>query len=78
MKKRISNIEQGILNVEGVKNNEGLNQARQHFDIGHSLFPVRYSLKISTLDIPCSLFDIPLKFRHWTFLVPCSIFFFQL
>ena len=41
--KGITNFEQGILNVEGIKNNDGLNQARQHFDIGHSLFLVRYS-----------------------------------
>ena len=26
-----------------IENNEGLSQARQHFDIGHSLFLVRYS-----------------------------------
>ena len=37
------NVEQGILNFEVLKNNAGLNQARQHFDIGHSLFLVRYS-----------------------------------
>ena len=28
---------------EGMKNNEGLNQARQYFDIGHFLFLIRYS-----------------------------------
>ena len=42
--KRMLNIEQGVLNVEGLKNNEGLNHARQHFDIGHSLFDIQYSL----------------------------------
>ncbi len=33
----------GMLNIEEIKNNEGLNQARQYFKIGHSLFLVRYS-----------------------------------
>ena len=28
------------------------------FDIGHSLFDIRYSFKISTLDVPCSIFDV--------------------
>ena len=41
--KGTTNIEQRILSIEGIKNSEGLNQARQHFDIGHSLFLVRYS-----------------------------------
>ena len=53
--KGISNIEQGILNVETLKNNDGVNHARQHFDIGHSLFNIQYSLfktqKISPLSI---------------------------
>ena len=41
--KGITNIEQGILNFEGIKNNEGLSHARLHFDIGNSLFDIRYS-----------------------------------
>ncbi len=58
--KGITNIEQGILSVEGIKDNEGRNHARQYFDIGHSFFLVQHSLKL----------------QNWTFLVPCSIFFF--
>ena len=42
--KGMTNIEQGILNF--LKNNDGLNQARQYFDIGHSLFVIRYSFKL--------------------------------
>ena len=42
--KGISNKEQGILNFEGIKNNEGLSHARQYFDIQNSLFNIHYSL----------------------------------
>ena len=56
--KGIPNIEHETLNVEGIKNNEGLSHARQHFDIGHSLFIIQHSLKL----------------QNWTFLVHYSTF----
>ena len=41
----------GIINFERIKINEGLNQARQDFDIGHSLFLVRYFFSILKLNL---------------------------